>query len=341
MTNTFKQSKSEISQFLNFQSHSFNSPQAGVRILITGAVHGNETCGTDAINRVIAQIQSGEIRIKSGVVTFVPVTNPLAYQQQQREGDRNLNRRLRPTETPQEFEDYIANWLCTLMQQHQVLLDLHSFRGEGQAFVMVGPENNQGDIEPFKYSNQEEALAKALGVNRFVDGWLSTYAKGVTRRLNQNTISPNKEINNLQIDTSFGMGTTEYMRSVGGYALTLECGQHQDPKSKDVAYQAIINSLSLLGIIDYEISQSCQSNEPMETLRIYEVVDKQHADDRFVRPWASFDKIKQGELIGIRNDGTEIAANIDTRIIFPDANAQKNEEWFYLAKQSQRLQTIK
>lgn len=76
----------------------------------------------------------------------------------------------------------------------------------------------------------------------------------------------------------------------------------------------------------------------METLRIYEVVDKQHDDDRFVRAWASFDTLKQGDVIGVRDDGTEIRAEMDARIIFPDANAKKNEEWFYLAKSSQRLQ---
>ena len=40
-------------------------------------------------------------------------------------------------------------------------------------------------------------------------------------------------------DPSYGIGTTEYMRSQGGYAITLECGQHQDPAGPEVAYQAM------------------------------------------------------------------------------------------------------
>lgn len=316
----------------NFQSISFNSPQSGTSLLITGAVHGNEICGTQAIRRVIADIESGLIQLKSGLVTFVPVTNPLAYQKQQREGDRNLNRRLRPTQNPIEFEDHIANWLCPLMQQHQVLLDLHSFRSEGQAFVMVGPENNNHGIEDFQFAKQEEALAQVLGVHRFVDGWLSTYAKGVQRRLHQ--FDNTAEYKKNEIDTAFGMGTTEYMRSVGGYALTLECGQHQDPNAIEVAYTAIINTLSLLHIID---APSIPIKTQMETLRIYEVIDKEHDDDHFSQNWASFDEIKKGEVIGVRHDGSPLLAELDTRIIFPDANAKKNEEWFYLAKQSDRL----
>ncbi|MFZ6819467.1 succinylglutamate desuccinylase [Undibacterium sp. Ji22W] len=343
MTSTQSELGGEQSPSLHFQSHNFTSPQGGVRMLITGAVHGNEICGTEAIRRVMAQLESGELLLQRGSVTFVPVANPLAYQRQQREGDRNLNRRLRPTSTPQEFEDHVANWLCPLMQQHEVLLDLHSFRGEGQAFVMVGPENNQGEIEAFSFSAQEEKLAQALGVQRFVDGWLTTYAKGVARRRDQITVEDGDP--NCAIDAAFGMGTTEYMRSVGGYALTLECGQHQDPKSKELAYQAIINAMTCLQLIAAPMNEGSTNEAPMsqalgdmETLRIYEVVDKQHDDDRFVRAWASFDILNQGDVIGVRHDGTEVRAEMDARIIFPDANAKKNDEWFYLAKSSQRLQ---
>ena len=308
---------------LSFKSSTYCSPQAGLRVLITGAVHGNEICGTLAILRVINEIDAGVLKLKSGSVTFVPVTNTLAYQKKQRNGDRNLNRRLRPTEDPKEFEDHVANWLCPLMQQHQVLLDLHSFRGAGQAFVMVGPENNQAQVEPFQFAREEEVLAQCLGVNRFVDGWLSTYARGVLRR--QSPVS----------DREFGMGTTEYMRSVGGYALTLECGQHDDPMAKDVAYQAILNTLRLLNVIDGSIENRATK---MEELRIYEVVDKHHQNDKFSRDWASFDEIKQGCLIGTRHDGTPVLAEMDGRIIFPDANAMGNEEWFYLARHNDRLE---
>ena len=316
-------SESTLANLPPFKSTTYSSPEMGLRVLITGAVHGNEICGTHAILRVIGEIDAGLIKLKSGAVTFVPVTNTLAYQKKQRNGDRNLNRRLRPTEDPKEFEDHVANWLCPLMQQHQVLLDLHSFRGDGQAFVMVGPENNQAQVEPFTFAHEEESLAKCLGVNRFVDGWLSTYAKGVSRRHANVT------------EHEFGMGTTEYMRSVGGYALTLECGQHDDPQAKEVAYRAILNALRLLNVIDGRIENAANK---METLRLYEVVDKHHENDQFSREWASFDTLEKGCLIGTRHDGTPVLAEVDGRIIFPDANAVANEEWFYLARYSERLE---
>ena len=122
------------------------------RLIVTGAVHGNETAGTRGIERVLGEIERGEIAITRGTVTFVPVCNPLAYLHGRRMGDRNLNRRLQPTATPRDNEDRIANVLCPLMAEHEVLLDLHSFRSPGRPFVMRGPADNTGDLEPFRHA---------------------------------------------------------------------------------------------------------------------------------------------------------------------------------------------
>src|SRR5688500_12351389 len=99
----------------------------GPSVIIMGATHGNEICGTEAIRRVMAELDSGVLHIAAGSVTFVPIVNPLAYEKNQRNGDRNLNRNLFPKSEPQDFEDRVANWLCPLLAQHDVLLDLHSF----------------------------------------------------------------------------------------------------------------------------------------------------------------------------------------------------------------------
>ena len=229
---------------LQFKSINYTGLADGPRLIITGAVHGNETCGTKAIQRVMQEIDSGKLLVRAGSVTFVPVTNPLAYQLNQRSGERNLNRNLFPKEAPQDFEDQIANWLCPLLAQHDVLLDLHSFNAQSQPFVMVGPRNNNGPLQPFAHAEKERALARRLGVNRFVDGWLATYGEGVQRRMKGSDASQ------LETVLRYGVGTTEYMRTTGGYALTLECGQHADPAAPDVAYRAIMNTLAFLKAID-------------------------------------------------------------------------------------------
>ena len=312
---------------LHFQSVSFSGMAAGARLVVLGAVHGNETCGTRAIRRVIGEIESGQLALVAGSVTFVPVTNPLAYVRQQRMGDRNLNRNLVPTDDPVEFEDRIANWLCPLLAQHDALLDLHSFHTAGQPFVMLGPQDNQGSLEPFSRSAEETALALRLGVHRFVDGWLDTYATGVARRLAAG-------VSAREADVSYGVGTTEFMRAQGGIALTLECGQHDDPVAPDVAYRAILNMLAHL-----QLSPASQPETVTETeaLRLYEVIDRAHADDQFASAWSSFDPVSQGELIGTRHNGSPVVADSAGYIVFPNPKAQVGQEWFYLAKPSTRV----
>jgi len=136
-----------------FKSITFTSPNPGPGLIILGAVHGNEVCGTLAIRRLIDAIDRGTVTITAGRLTLVPVTNPLAYGKRQRNGDRNLNRHLAPRTDPLDYEDHIANWLCPLLAQHDVLLDLHSFQAPGSAFVMLGPLDNNGPIEPFSHQS--------------------------------------------------------------------------------------------------------------------------------------------------------------------------------------------
>lgn len=312
----------------HFNSVSYAGIKAGPKFLVTGAVHGNETCGTKAIERVLADIDAGRLRIVKGEVTFVAVTNPLAYAKGERAGDRNLNRNLGPVAAPEDFEDHVANWLCPLLARHDVLLDLHSTRAKNLPFAMLGPRDNTGTLQPFQHFEKERALAIRLGVHRFVDGWLETYAKGVERRVRQARES-GKPGNPLNTDARYGVGTTEYMRSAGGYAITLECGQHDDAASPDVGYQAILNALAHLGISSAPLPNPVSE---IELLTMHEVHDRSHADDAFARTWASFDNVEKGERIGTRHDGTEVIADEAGFILFPDAKAEPGNEWFYLAK---------
>ena len=309
---------------VHFRSIAYQGLEAGPRLIVTGAVHGNETCGTRAIQRITSELDCGALTLERGLATFVPIANPLAYEKRERAGDRNLNRNLGPVDNPVDFEDRVANWLCPLLARHEVLLDLHSTRGKTRAFAMLGPRDNTGPLEPFAHSEKERALARHLGVARFVEGWLSTYADGVARRVKEGRGS------RLNTDPRYGIGTTEYMRSVGGYAITLECGQHDDPGAPEVAYRAIRNALAFLGMAPADTPPAAVAS--FEGLRIREVIDRDHADDRFAREWASFDVLKAGDVVGIRHDGTEVRAPHDGWILFPDAKAQPGHEWFYLAE---------
>ncbi len=310
---------------MTLRAHHFAGLTAGPRLIVLGAVHGNETCGTRAIERVLGELDRGELRIERGALSLVPVTNPLAYARADRRGERNLNRRLQPTNTPQEYEDFIANKLCPWLAAHDVLLDLHSFRSPGQPFVMRGPANNRGALEPFAHERAEGTLAAHLGPTRIVEGWMSAYTQGAARRKARGLLD--------DADPSYGIGTTEYMRSQGGYGVTLECGQHGDPQAPKVGYRAIRQAVALLRLADVALLPPAPS---FEALRLSEVVDREHVGDRFVREWKSFDAVSKGDVVGVRADGVEVRAPRHGRLVFPDPGASPGHEWFYFAQASER-----
>jgi predicted deacylase len=308
---------------LHFHAAEYAGLAPGPRLVVTGSVHGNETCGAEAIRRTVRDIEAGTLRIAAGTLTLVPVANPLAYAKGERNGDRNLNRNFAPTPLPRDFEDHAANWLGPLLARHDALLDLHSTRAATQPFATFGPPDNDGPLEPFHSSAQERALARCLGVRRFVEGWLATYARGVERRALAGYATA------LNADPRYGVGTTEYMRSVGGYAVTLECGQHQDPNAVEVGYRAIRNALAHLGLSGEPAPAPV---EDYELLCLREVVDRLYLEDRFAREWSSFDRVRAGEVIGHRHGGAAVTAARDGWIVFPDRNAPPGHEWFYLAE---------
>ena len=321
----------------NLRAHRISALEPGPRLIVTGAVHGNETAGTKGIRRVLDAIDHGDIEIIRGSVTFVPVCNPLAYNNLRRMGDRNLNRRLQPKDpadtTPQDNEDRIGRVLCQWLSEHDVLLDLHSFRSPGRPFVMLGPADNQGALEPFAHAAAEMQLAAHAGSSRIVEGWLASYAAGVAQR-RARALTPGA----VHEDPSYGVGTTEYMRSrgangQGGYGITLECGQHEDPAAPDVAYHAIRQTLALLGLADLPLAPPVR---PFECLRLVEVIDRHAEGDRFVKGWTSFDALAADELLAMRADGSEVRAPDAGWIVFPDVSALPGHEWFYWAQRSER-----
>jgi predicted deacylase len=308
----------------SLRAHHFAGFAPGPRLIVLGAVHGNETAGTRGIERVLGELDAGSWRVERGALTLLPVTNPLAHARGTRQGDRNLNRQLQPTAAPRDNEDRIANLLCPWLAAHDVLLDLHSFRSPGEPFVMRGPPDNDGPLEPFAQAATEARLAAHLGPTRIVDGWMSAYAQGAARR---------RARGGPDADASYGIGTTEYMRAHGGCALTLECGQHADPAGPDVAYRAIRQAVACLGLADLPLAPPASA---FECLSLVAVIDREHEDDRFARAWTSFDALRAGDLIGTRHDGTPVKAERDGRIVFPDTGALPGREWFYLAEPSTR-----
>jgi hypothetical protein len=123
------------------------------------------------------------------------------------------------------------------------------------------------------------------------------------------------------------------MRAAGGYGVTLECGQHDDPAAPQVAYHAIRQTLALLGLAEIALAPPAA---PFDSLALAEVIDRHAEGDQFAKTWTSFDALAEGELIAQRADGTELRAPRAGHIVFPDVSARPGHEWFYLAQRSAR-----
>lgn len=294
------------------ESIRFTGLKPGPKLIVLGAVHGNEPCGPTAIRRTIEDCRTGKLKILRGEVTFVPVANPKAFRQKTREGDRNLNRDLREKPLANDYEDRIGNHLCALLRQHDALLDIHSFRGAGEPFVFFGPSNNRGELEPFAHAAEEAALAGCLGVATGIHGWLDNYARLLAIRA---------RLDVPRLSITEGYGTTEFMRFASGYGVTLECGSHDDPQAAEIGYAAIRNTLAQLQLID--------APTPPTTLRdvieMIEVVLCEKAGDRVEGVWRTGDAVAEGTAIACRADGSFVRAPRDGFIIFPNPTPKPGE----------------
>lgn len=284
------------------KSFTYSGLEPGPKFFVLGAIHGNEKCGTIGIQRVMGEIDAGEVKIMRGQVTFVPVGNPRAYDEDKRYIERNLNRYLVPMTEPNCYEARLGNILCPMLEACDVHLSIHSYTVGGEPFIFVAP-----------YDAKEQDFAASLGPWTLLTGWQEAYA--ATGR------------KTCDADCEESTGSIEYARRHGAIAVNIECGQHKDPAAPDVAYRAVRNALRYLGMTDEP------KLEPSKTpSRLVAVTHVFYRDDmgKMVKPWKHLEAVAKGEVIAHHIDGTPIAAHADSFIIMPKENADLGEEWFYL-----------
>jgi predicted deacylase len=283
-------------------SYSFHAEQAGPRLLVTGAVHGNEICGARAIPDFVRDFESGRRKLLRGSVTFIPVCNPGAHAADVRYLERNLNRFLVPQEKPDCYEARLGNILCSYLERCDYLLDLHSYTVGGAPFIYAGPPDEV-----------ERAYARALGAEAMVFGWQSSYAaSGVAQR---------------PVSREESTGTTEYSRRFGAKAVTLECGGHREPHSVEVARRAIGLALNYLEVAEHDPAFVAPRGDlPLiEAKRVF----FRKGGGAFTKAWKNFEAVRAGEVIARDGDGTELAAPGDGVLILPHADTADGTEWFY------------
>ena len=317
----------------HIEAYTFFGLEKGPSLLVIGAIHGDETCGSKAIKKINNLISKHDIKIVSGRLTMIPTANPLAVYLKSRNGDRNLNRNFYPKVSPKDNEDHLNNILCPIIEQHDIVIDLHSFKIGDKPFALIKSINDDHsiviNISNYHSKLSEKTLASWLGVQTVVGNWTDTYDAGVNKRIKRRELKKDS-LENLNVDKRYGMGTTEYSRENNAIAVTLECGQHSDPQSETIAFNAIKSVLAQLKMV--EKNEGKIDINRINFIKLFEVFDKNELDDNFLRPWKNFDKIAKGTQIAIRACGDKIIATEDCTILFPNENANPEHEWFYLAK---------
>ena len=280
----------------------FHTELPGPCLLILGAIHGNEICGPVAMNRIMAEIESGALQLKHGRAVFIPICKPRAYAQNVRFIERNLNRNLVPMAEPDCYEAVLGNLLCPYLEACDVLVDLHSTSGIGPSYVFIDPADADN-----------MAFGAALGADWIVSNFAGAIAASGAKDDNPN----------------WATGTTEYARSQGAMSLTLECGQHLDPHAPETAYRAIIRALVYLGMLeDAPIFQpSISRHVALEKCWFFTDAGT------FTKAWTNLESVKAGALIAMRGNGEELRAPHDGIIVLPRPAPEPNSEWFYFGRE--------
>ncbi len=271
----------------------FDSGKEGTKLLVLGAIHGNEVAGPNALRQIIKEIEDKKINMTNGRLTLVPVCNVEANKKDVRQIDENLNRVMREHQNPSTYEQKLANEICLLIKDCDILLDLHSTHCKGDepfAFCDYPDENNLKLIE-------------GLDVKYVLKGWPQIYdAQG--------------EIE----DFSTERAAKNYNKS----ATTLECGYHKEAGAKDVAYNAVVNTLKGFGLIDGVVSNKIEKTSIL--MKEYVVKKK---EGRLTKNYKHLDRIYKGEKIAQYDDGQELFAVDDGYILLPNLEAEIGAEWYY------------
>lgn len=283
------------------KAFTYLAEEQGPKLLIFGAVHGNEVCGPQAISRVMQELDSGALVLRCGQVQFVPVANPRAHEAGQRFIERNLNRYFLPLKDPKTYEAKLTNILCRLIDACGYFVDLHSTTAGGIPFASV-----EG------HDAEENKIAAKMGAEILLYGWHEAYAAS----------------GKAMPDPDESTGTTAYARKQGAKAVLLECGQHKDPASVDVAYKAILGVLSATGLIE-KIGE--RENPAPLLLKTTKVVYRGNGG-AFTENWANFSPVKSGQKVAEMADGKPITSPADGYIILPNPNTPPNTEWFYFGE---------
>lgn len=254
----------------------FDSGKPGPHVMISAVTHGNELCGAIVLDFLFRE----KVRPTAGKLTlaFVNYRAYLTFDQRypglSRYIDEDINRLWSPEvlDGPRDSDELRrARELRPLIDGVDLLLDLHSMQTKCPALMLAGP------------LEKGRRLAAAVGVPEYVV-------------------------------SDVGHAAGKRMRDYGGFgdpasaknALLVECGQHWEKQSAEVAMQAALRFLRHSGIVDREFlaAHIRGDSPPQRFVTVTGPVTIKNDDFRFVEEFNGMEIIPKAGTI-IAYDGGE------------------------------------
>ena len=266
----------------------FDSGKAGPHVMVNAVTHGNELCGAIAVDRLFkmdVRPTRGKLSLAFANVEAFHSFDP-ARPHASRFVDEDFNRVWTPATLDgprQSVELTRARIMRPIIDQIDFLLDIHSMHDPHGPVMISGP------------LDKGIALSKNTGVPEFIVA-----------------------------DAGHANGTR--MRDYGGFgdplspkaALLVECGQHWERTSEDLAWQTVWRFLRAVDVVDRGLAESQIDNTPppaQKVVRVTEAVIASGANFRFAHGLRGLSVVaRRGDLIAT-DEGKPIPAPYDNCVL--------------------------
>jgi len=272
-----------------------SASEPGPRVVMFSGTHGDEISGIHALEKLFFDLYTGARTLLRGTLTLVRV-NAEAIAAERRYIQYNVNRLFRDDYGPEfdrnSYEFTRVQELKPLLRQCDYFLDLHS--------APIAQE-------PFLVAEQHAAGFYAqLGLPYIISGW-GKFSSG-----------------------PIGGDAENYANTHGAKAATLESGSHFEKRSNDVAYRAVLSTLSLLDMIERVPDQARSETAVID---MYAVVVKEADDFRYAGEVSNFKRLARGDAYAWQA-GKPLAVAEDSYLLIPmqPEETKLREEVCYLGR---------
>jgi len=266
---------------------------------IFGAIHGNERCGLDVLERLLERVRGGELAPSAGTWVLVH-GNPSATEATRRysRGGDDLNRlfdyafvdELPVERWSPEHERALA--LRPIFDELDVLLDLHSATWPTPPFAIIN------DIP------RSAQLARRVGFDYVTEGW------GRPGMLMEKV-------------------TIGAMKARARPALSVECGQHDDPATVEAAWSCTLRFLAACEVLEGEAPEG----DP-RFLEIVDIVSRPSESFRFVREIRGLERLQAGEILAADRIA-ELRVREPCYVLMPNDGVPVGRDMAFLARERQ------